>query len=115
MLASWVSVTSWHLVTLGSARTMASATFCVLPLRVLVPHDATGSVRGVAVGVGVLVSVGVGVCVDVDVGVLVGVGVSVGVAVCVGVGVAVCVAVGVDVLVAVAVGVGVPTLYQKRM
>ena len=57
-------VTSWQLVMVGSAivtaASMASTTFCVLPLSGLEPHDAVGS--GTTVGVGVGVSVDVGDC-----------------------------------------------------
>ena len=60
-------VTSWHLVMFGTALTMASTTFCVLPFKGLVPQDATGSGTTVAVAVGEVVAVGVGVGVLVDV------------------------------------------------
>ena len=77
MLASWAAVTSWHLVAPGTVRTIASTSFCVLPLRGLDPQEATGSATdaavGVAVGVGVPVGDGVAVAVDVEVDVGVGV------------------------------------------
>lgn len=60
------AVTSSHLVTFGTAATMTSTTFWVLPFNGLDPHDATGSgtIVEVAVGEVVAVAVGVGVWVD---------------------------------------------------
>ena len=70
-------MTSWHLVTFGTAAVMASTTFCVLPFNGLDPHAAMAS--GTTVGVAVPVAVAVGVAVAVPVGVAVRVPVDVGV------------------------------------